>query len=128
MSRIQSSRRGRVSRSVVLVCVPVLALIAAVGVSLPAQADAGQSAASPSQNQPAVVNFGVVKWFNDVKGFGSIVPCDDSEDVFVHHSGIVGDGFRTLNENDFVQYQVTQGPKGPQAVNVVVIPNGSCTR
>ena len=61
---------------------------------------------------------GTVKWFNDSKGFGFITPTDGSKDVFVHHSAIAGEGFKSLQEGDHVQYEVTQGPKGPQADNV----------
>lgn len=62
---------------------------------------------------------GKVKWFSDQKGFGFITPDDGSKDVFVHHSAIQAGGFRTLSENDAVQYDVEEGPKGPRAVNVV---------
>ncbi|HAD09286.1 MAG TPA: cold-shock protein [Porticoccaceae bacterium] len=60
---------------------------------------------------------GVVKWFNVKKGFGFIT-WDQGEDVFVHFRSIVGDGYRTLNEGQRVQFEVTQGQKGPQADNV----------
>ncbi|MBK7976042.1 MAG: cold-shock protein [Deltaproteobacteria bacterium] len=61
---------------------------------------------------------GTVKWFNDAKGFGFITPADGSKDVFVHHSAITMDGFRTLSEGQRVEYEVTQGAKGPAAQNV----------
>ena len=61
---------------------------------------------------------GKVKWFNDAKGYGFITPDDGSKDVFVHHQAIAAEGFRSLQEGDSVQYDVTQGPKGPQAANV----------
>jgi CspA family cold shock protein len=61
---------------------------------------------------------GTVKWFNDEKGFGFISPEDGSEEVFVHHTGIAGSGFRSLDEGEKVTYEVTQGRKGLQAVNV----------
>jgi len=61
---------------------------------------------------------GTVKWFSDEKGYGFIRPDDGSEDVFVHHSGITGDGFKSLEEGDKVSYEVTQGRKGLQAENV----------
>ena len=61
---------------------------------------------------------GTVKWFNDDKGYGFITPEDGSKDVFVHHQSIQSEGFRSLREADRVKYDVTQGPKGPQAANV----------
>ena len=62
---------------------------------------------------------GTVKWFNDQKGYGFITPEDGSKDVFVHHSAIQGEGFRSLSEGQTVEFEVTQGPKGAQASNVV---------
>jgi cold shock protein len=67
--------------------------------------------------------LGKVKWFNEVKGYG-FVTMDSGKDVFVHYSAIQGDGFRTLNENDDVEFEINEGPKGPQAVNVVRRPKG----
>ena len=62
---------------------------------------------------------GTVKWFNDSKGYGFITPDDGSKDVFVHHSSIQANGFKSLKEGQQVTYSVEQGPKGPNAVNVV---------
>jgi CspA family cold shock protein len=64
---------------------------------------------------------GTVKWFNDDKGFGFISPDDEGKDLFVHHSGIVSDGFRSLAEGARVQYESEAGPKGPKAINVQAI-------
>ncbi len=64
---------------------------------------------------------GIVKWFNSEKGFGVITPDGGGADVFVHHSAIQGGGFRSLEENQRVRFEVEQGPKGPQAVRVTPI-------
>jgi CspA family cold shock protein len=63
---------------------------------------------------------GTVKWFNESKGFGFISPADGSKDVFVHFSAIASSGFRTLAEGQQVTFDVENGPKGPNAVNVQV--------
>ena len=62
---------------------------------------------------------GTVKWFSDQKGYGFVTPEDGSKDVFVHHTAIQGEGFKTLQEGQSVEFEITQGPKGPQATNVV---------
>ena len=61
---------------------------------------------------------GKVKWFNDSKGYG-FISRDNGPDVFVHHSAILGEGFRSLSEDQEVEFEVVQGPKGAQAQNVV---------
>ena len=61
---------------------------------------------------------GTVKWFNDAKGFGFITPEDGGRDCFVHHSNIQGDGFKTLDEGEQVEFDLVQNPKGPAAENV----------
>ena len=63
---------------------------------------------------------GRIKWFNNSKGFG-FIGCENGPDVFVHYSGILGDGYRTLKEGDPVRFEIVQGPKGPQAISVVKI-------
>ena len=60
---------------------------------------------------------GTVKWFNNAKGYG-FIGRNDGPDVFVHYSAISGDGYRTLAEGDLVEFEIAQGPKGPQAANV----------
>jgi cold shock protein len=61
---------------------------------------------------------GTVKWFNNEKGYG-FISRNSGNDVFVHHTAIQGGGFKSLNEGDSIEFEVTQGPKGPQALNVV---------
>lgn len=64
---------------------------------------------------------GTVKWFNGEKGFGFIAPDGGTEDVFVHYSEISGSGYRSLEENQRVQFDIGQGAKGPQAVGVTLV-------
>lgn len=64
---------------------------------------------------------GTVKWFNDQKGFGFIIPASGGNDIFVHHSNIASEGFRTLKEGQRVEYDEAPGRKGPEAANVKVI-------
>lgn len=61
---------------------------------------------------------GIVKWFNNEKGYGFIAPEDGSADVFAHYSAIQSNGYRALEENQRVEFEITQGPKGPQAENI----------
>ena len=64
---------------------------------------------------------GTVKWFSDEKGFGFITPDDGGKDLFVHHTGINSNGFRTLAEGAKVSFEAENGPKGPNAVNVTIV-------
>ncbi len=64
---------------------------------------------------------GTVKWFSDSKGFGFITPSDGGPDLFVHHTGISGSGFKSLSEGAKVEFEPAEGPKGPQATNVVLV-------
>jgi len=63
---------------------------------------------------------GTVKWFNDEKGYGFIAPDEGGKDVFVHHSAIAGDGYKSLAENSKVEYEPAEGAKGPEAKNVTL--------
>jgi CspA family cold shock protein len=67
------------------------------------------------------MSTGTVKWFNDAKGFGFITPDEGGKDLFVHFSAIQGSGFKTLAENQKVQYDAAEGPKGPQATNIRLV-------
>jgi cold shock protein len=78
------------------------------------------AAVHPSQCQEGYEVQGTVKWFNNSKGFG-FIGREDGPDVFVHYSAITGDGYRTLQEGDPVEFEIVQGPKGPQAANVTKI-------
>jgi CspA family cold shock protein len=69
----------------------------------------------------AVMGTGTVKWFSDDKGFGFITPDEGGRDLFVHYTGISGDGYRSLAEGTKVQFEEENGDKGPKAVNVVKI-------
>ena len=69
----------------------------------------------------STVTTGTVKWFSDEKGFGFITPDDESKDLFVHHSAIVGGGYRSLAEGAKVSYEAEAGEKGPRAVNVQLV-------
>ena len=64
---------------------------------------------------------GTVKWFNDAKGYGFIQPDEGGKDLFVHHSAIVGTGFKTLAEGAKVEYESREGTKGPEATNVTAV-------
>ena len=67
------------------------------------------------------MNKGTVQWFNATKGYGFITNSENGEDVFVHFSGIVADGYKTLEEGQSVTFDITEGNRGPQATNVVVV-------
>lgn len=67
------------------------------------------------------MNNGTVKWFNATKGYGFITNDETGEEVFVHFSGIVADGYKTLEEGQSVTFDITEGNRGPQATNVVVV-------
>jgi CspA family cold shock protein len=77
-----------------------------------------KSGSGPRPVKETKMATGTVKWFNAEKGFGFIAPDDGSTDVFAHFSAIASSGYRSLDENQKVQFDVTQGPKGPQAENI----------
>ena len=67
------------------------------------------------------MSTGTVKWFNDAKGYGFIAPDEGSKDLFVHHSSIAGDGFKSLTEGAKVEFEGAEGAKGPEARNVQLV-------
>jgi CspA family cold shock protein len=79
----------------------------------------GHTVWSPSEGEGMAV--GIVKWFNAEKGFGFITPDGGGPDVFAHYSAISSNGYRSLDENQRVEFDITQGPKGPQAANIRAI-------
>jgi cold shock protein len=81
----------------------------------------GTSTTHPSRNEKMTIETGTVKWFNESKGFGFIAPDNGGKDLFAHFKEIQGEGFKTLTENQRVQFEVTQGQKGPQASRIRAI-------
>ncbi len=77
-----------------------------------------QAQARKRRQEESKLANGTVKWFSDEKGFGFITPEDGSKDLFVHHSNILGDGFKSLNDGQQVSFDVGEGRKGPEATNV----------
>lgn len=73
---------------------------------------------SQERGKKRLMSTGKVKWFNDQKGYGFITPDDGSKDLFVHHTAILGEGFKTLAENQAVEFDVQESDKGPRAANV----------
>ena len=67
------------------------------------------------------MDTGTVKWFNDSKGYGFITPAEGGKDLFVHHSNVAGDGYKSLAEGATVEFEAAEGSKGPEARNVVQV-------
>ncbi len=80
--------------------------------------DGRSTSGDPWDGQENIVARGTVKWFSDEKGYGFITPEDGGEDLFIHHSNIQGEGFKSLSEGSSVNYEAGQGKKGPEATNV----------
>ena len=85
------------------------------------EAPKGHPKVQKQEHRGELMATGTVKWFSDDKGFGFITPDDGGRDLFVHFSGIAGDGYRSLAEGAKVSYEAEEGPKGPKAVNVTKI-------
>ena len=75
--------------------------------------------ADTSKEGVSIMSTGKVKWFNESTGYGFIEPEGGGRDVFVHYSAIQGEGYKTLSEGQLVEFEITQGEKGPQAANVM---------
>jgi len=86
-----------------------------------ASAPSALRSTSNSRREHTHMATGTVKWFSDEKGFGFITPDDQGKDLFVHHTGIAGNGFKSLAEGAKVSYDAENGPKGPNAVNVTTV-------
>lgn len=81
----------------------------------PVEEHEGFCMSRPKEN---IVDKGKVKWFNERKGFGFIIPDNGGEDLFIHHSNIAAEGFRSLQDDQEVEFEVAEGKKGPEATNV----------
>ena len=116
----RSTRPSRFHRRRALMCLGPGTARDPTGVWLRASAGRRDSAASECDTQKELPHMaqGTVKWFNAEKGFGFIAQEDGGDDVFVHYSAIQTQGYKSLDENQKVEFDVTQGPKGPQAENV----------
>ncbi len=77
-----------------------------------------ESGPGNGSRETGTVDTGTVKWFNEKKGFGFITPDDGGDDLFIHHSNILTEGYRSLNDGQKVQYEAAEGRKGPEATKV----------
>ena len=71
---------------------------------------------------------GIVKWFNNAKGYGFIVPENGGDDLFAHYSAVTMDGYKSLNAGDEVEFEVTVGDKGPQATNIITVARATASQ
>lgn len=113
--RLSATKRPKARLTAKLILIHSAQIVQLAAALVPKKTARWDTSRSPRGGNKEV--HGTVKWFNNSKGYG-FIGRDDGPDVFVHYSAIVGDGYRTLQEGDPVEFEIVQGPKGPQAANV----------